>query len=260
MSKGINPAPMKYRTIYFVALLLILSSFSFPEQQQLTIWLIGDSTMAIKDPKTYPETGWGMPFVNFFDSTVTVDNRAKNGRSTSSFITEGLWKPVVEKMKEGDYVFIQFGHNDEVKTKKTYTTTAEFQANLERYVNESRLKKAIPVLITPVARRSFDASGKVQETHLIYAEIVRKVAIAQKVVLIDLDRDSQALLQQFGEEGSKNLYNHLYAGEHPNYPNGKQDNTHFNEFGARRMAELVLAEIRSQQLDLASRIIKMKAN
>lgn len=247
---------MNYRPLYLFTLLFLLSSFSLPKQQSITIWLIGDSTIAIKDPKTYPETGWGMPFVNFFDSTVVVDNRAKNGRSTRSFMTEGLWKPVTENMKEGDYVFIQFGHNDEVKTKKTYTTEAEFQGYLEQYVNESRLKKAIPVLITPVARRSFDALGKVQETHLVYAEIVRKVAREQKVALIDLDKDSKALLQQFGEERSKDLYNHLAPGEHPNYPDGKEDNTHFSELGARKMAELVLASISAQHLELASRIIK----
>ncbi|WP_158798123.1 rhamnogalacturonan acetylesterase [Pedobacter sp. L105] len=251
---------MNCRPLYLLTLLLVLSSFSFPEQHKITVWLIGDSTMAIKDPKTYPETGWGMPFVNFFDSTVVVDNRAKNGRSTRSFIKEGLWKPVTEKMQEGDYVLIQFGHNDEVKTKKTYTTEAEFQGYLEEYVSESRLKKAIPVLVTPVARRSFDASGKIQETHAVYAEIVRKVALEQKVALIDLDKDSQVLLQSFGEEGSKNLFNQLAPGEHPNYPEGRADNTHFNELGARRMAELVLAEIRTQHLGLESRIIKPKTH
>lgn len=251
---------MKCRPLYLFLSLLVLSSFSFPEQHKITVWLIGDSTMAIKDPKTYPETGWGMPFVNFFDSTVVIDNRAKNGRSTRSFIKEGLWKPVTEKMQEGDYVLIQFGHNDEVKTKGTYTTEAEFQGYLEKYVSESKLKKAIPVLITPVARRSFDPSGKIVETHAVYAEIVRKVAAAQGVVLIDLDRDSQVLLQEFGEEGSKNLFNHLAPGENPNYPEGRQDNTHFNELGARRMAELVLAEMKSQYLDLVNRIVKPKVH
>lgn len=237
-------------------MLLLLSAFNLPLQDKLTIWLIGDSTISIKDKKAYPETGWGMPFVNFFDSTVVVENRAKNGRSTRTFLEEGLWKPVTENLKAGDYVLIQFGHNDEVATKASYTNELEFEANLKRYIKESRAKKAIPVLLTPVARRSFDERGKVQETHLIYAELVRKVAREEKTPLIDLDKDSQLLLQQFGVVGSKYLFNHLAPLEHPNYPDGKEDNTHFNEYGARKMAELVLEGIRLQHLELENRIIK----
>ena len=107
------------------------------------VWLIGDSTMSIKDKRAYPETGWGMPFAGFFDSTIEVDNRAKNGRSTRTFIKEGLWQPVADNLSEGDYVFIQFGHNDEVKTKASYSTEEEFIANLERYISETRARKAI---------------------------------------------------------------------------------------------------------------------
>jgi len=234
---------------------LLLMAFTSPAKK-IKVWLIGDSTMANKELKAYPETGWGMPFTNFFDSTVVVDNRAKNGRSTGSFLQEGLWKPVIENLNEGDYVFIQFGHNDEVPTKKTYTTEEQFTANLTRYVNETRAKQAIPVLITPVARRKFDDAGRIVSTHEAYSELVRKVAKQSNVPLIDLDRKSQALLQQLGVENSKFLYNHLQAGEHPNYPEGKIDDTHFNELGARRMAEIVLAEIRNLNLGLATHIYR----
>ncbi|MFL5773006.1 MAG: rhamnogalacturonan acetylesterase [Flavisolibacter sp.] len=232
---------------------LFLVSFALPPKK-IKIWLIGDSTMANKEIKAYPETGWGMPFTNFFDSSVTVDNRAKNGRSTQSFIDEGLWKPVVDNLKEGDYVFVQFGHNDEVPTKKTYTTEEQFKNNLIRYVNETRGKKANPVLITPVARRKFDSTGKVVGTHEVYSQIVRSVAKQLNVPLIDLDKKSQALLQQFGVDNSKLLYNHLQPGEHPNYPDGKIDDTHFSELGARKMAEIVLAEIKESKLPLADHI------
>lgn len=232
---------------------LFLMAFALP-QKKIKLWLIGDSTMANKEIKAYPETGWGMPFSYFFDSTVTVDNRAKNGRSTKSFMDEGLWQPVVDNVSEGDYVFIQFGHNDEVPTKKTYTTEEQFRNYLMRYVNETRTKKAIPVLITPVARRKFDSAGNVVGTHEVYSEIVRSVAKQLNVPLIDLDKKSQALLQQLGPEKSKLLYNHLQPGEHPNYPEGKADDTHFNEFGARKMAEIVLASIEELKLPLAERI------
>jgi len=212
--------------------------------------------MSIKEKKAWPETGWGMPFTHFWDSTVVVDNRAKNGRSTKSFRAEGLWKPVEENMQEGDYVFIQFGHNDEVPTKATATTEVEFRANLVRYITESKNKKAIPVLLTPVARRKFDANGKIEGTHDVYAAIVRNVARENNVLLIDLDKDSQALLQQLGMEPSKMLFNHLVPGENPNYPQGKEDNTHFSELGARKMAELVLKAIKDLHIELAERIVQ----
>jgi lysophospholipase L1-like esterase len=238
--------------------LLWLVAFMVPPAK-ITVYLIGDSTMSIKEPRYYPETGWGMPFVFFFDETVTVDNRAQNGRSTKSFLAENRWQPVTAALKEGDYVFIQFGHNDEVLTKKTYTTEAEFKANLLRYVAETRARKATPVLITPVARRKFDAAGQVEGTHNVYAEIVRATAREQQVPLVDLDRESQALLQQYGVENSKLLFNQLQPGEHPNYPAGKEDNTHFNELGARKMAQLVLADIRALRLELANRIVQRAA-
>jgi len=232
-----------------------LVAFALPPKK-ITLWLIGDSTMANKEIKAYPETGWGMPFTYFFDSTVVVDNRAKNGRSTQSFIDEKLWQPVVDNLNEGDYVLVQFGHNDEVPTKKTYTTEQQFKNNLIRYVKETRAKKAIPVLITPVARRKFDSTGHIVGTHEVYSEIVRVVAKQLNVPLIDLDKKSQALLEQFGPETSKLLYNHLQPGEHPNYPDGKADDTHFNELGARKMAELVLEGMREQKLDLTKHVSK----
>ena len=108
-----------------------------------------------------------MPFAAFFNESVSVDNRAKNGRSTKSFIAEGRWQSIMDQLKEGDYTFIQFGHNDEVPTKATYTPEDQFVANLVRFITESRGKKAIPVLITPVARRKFDASGNIEETHAV---------------------------------------------------------------------------------------------
>jgi lysophospholipase L1-like esterase len=244
------------KRMLFIAFLGLMA-FTTREQTKIKVWLIGDSTMTIKDLKAYPDTGWGMPFKNFFDSSVTVDNRAKNGRSTKTFLSEGLWKPVVENLSEGDYVLIQFGHNDEVKTKTSYSTESEFTANLTRYVLESRSKKAVPVLITPVARRKFDSLGHIVSTHEVYAELVRRVASDLHVPLIDLDKKSQALLQQMGPETSKFLFNYLEPGEHPNYPDGKMDDTHFSELGARKMAEIVLAEIRFLKLDLADRIVRI---
>jgi len=168
---------------------------------------------------------------------------------------EGLWQPVVDQLQEGDYVLIQFGHNDEVPTKKSYATPEEFTNNLIRYVTDTRDKKGIPVLITPVARRKFDSSGHIMETHEQYARLVRQVAQQYQVPLIDLDEKSQVLLQQLGAETSKCLFNYLAPGEHPNYPEGKADDTHFNELGARKMAEIVLAEIKQLHLELSKHVV-----
>jgi len=236
--------------------IILMTSFALPSKK-ITIWMIGDSTMAIKDPKAFPETGWGMPFVQFWDSTVRVDNRAKNGRSSKSFTAEGLWKPVIGNMSEGDYLIIQFGHNDESKDKgERYSTPEEFKANLANYITQAKSKKAIPILITPVGRRKFDEAGKVKDTHLGYSDLVKQVAREQNTPLIDLDKKSQELYQQMGPETSKLLFNYLEPGEHPNFPNGVKDDTHFCELGARKIAEIVLAEIKALHIELADRIVK----
>ena len=243
-----------------VVLLFALPLFAFlmPQKKKIKLFIAGDSTASIKEVKAFPETGWGMPFVYFWDSTVTVVNKAKNGRSTSSFQTEGLWKQIMDEASEGDYVFIQFGHNDEVPTKKTATTPEQFKVNLKKFVTETREKKAIPVLLTSMARRKFDSTGKIIGTHDEYMKITRAVAKEENTVLFDMDMITQQLYQQFGPENSALLFLQLKPGEHPNHPKGKDDNTHFNEFGARLVAQLVLKEIRSQLPELAARIVNTK--
>ncbi len=242
---------------YFLIVILIASAaFSLPEKK-IRIFMAGDSTMAIKETRAYPETGWGMPFVYFWDSSVTVVNRAKNGRSTKTFISEGLWASITSEASEGDYIFIQFGHNDEsVEKKERYATPDTFKMNLRKFIAEARAKNAIPVLFTPVSRRKFDKEGKAAETHLQYSALVREVAAETKVAFIDLDEKSRALYQQFGPEHSKLLFLQLKPGEHPNYPDGRDDNTHFSELGARLIAQMVLQELKSTTPELYGRIRK----
>jgi len=229
------------------------------EKKKIRIFMAGDSTMSIKETTAYPETGWGMPFVHFWDSTVTVVNRARNGRSTKTFISEGLWESIYKEMKAGDYVFIQFGHNDEAKEKaERYTTPYEFKSNLARFTVDAHAKGAIPILLTPVTRRQFDTAGNVKQTHELYSKLVREVAKEQNALLIDLDEKSRALLQKMGKNDSKLLFLQLKPGEHPNYPAGKEDNTHFNELGARLIAQLVLEDLRRLVPDLEERVIKPK--
>ena len=211
--------------------------------------------MSIKETKAFPETGWGMPFVHFWDSSVTVVNKARNGRSTKTFLNEGLWKSIADEMKAGDYVFIQFGHNDEAKDKgERYATPDTFRMNLRRFVNETREKGATPILLTPVSRRRFDTSGMALETHKEYSAYVKEVAANENVLLIDLDTKSRELYQQFGKGDSKLLFLQLKPGEHPNYPDGRDDNTHFNELGARLIAQLVLKELKGLNIELTERV------
>ncbi|NCI51632.1 rhamnogalacturonan acetylesterase [Sediminibacterium roseum] len=245
------------RPLVATTLLIVFCSFLTPPKK-IKVWMIGDSTMCVYGPERSPLTGWGMPFAMFFDSTVTVDNRARGGRSTRTFISENRWQPVADSLQEGDYLLIQFGHNDEAKEEKykdRYTTPEDYRRNLVRFIAGARNKKAFPVLITPVSRMRFDKDGKALETHVEYSAIVMEVAKEQNVPVIDLDRKSRELMQKLGPDASRLLFMQLEPGEHPFYPEGSKDNTHFNELGARKMAEIVLAEIRAQRLELADRVV-----
>ncbi len=248
---------MKTSNRYLLIVTIFLMAFAYPlEKKKIAIWLAGDSTIAIKETKVYPETGWGMPFAYFFDSTVTVKNIAKNGRSTKTFISEKLWESIANNLSEGDYVLIQFGHNDEsVEKKERYATPDTFKMNLVKFIKETKAKNAFPILITPVSRRKFSKEGFALPTHEVYSALVKVVAAEQQVPIIDLDTKSIELYQQFGPELSKLLFLQLKPNDHPNYPEGKEDNTHFNELGARLIAQIVLAEIKKLNLELKDRIV-----
>jgi lysophospholipase L1-like esterase len=239
---------------FFLLLILFFSAF-LCEKHPVTIYMIGDSTMANKPLEDNPERGWGMMLQDFFDSSVVVENHAMNGRSTRSFLAENRWHPIVDNLKKGDYVIIQFGHNDESKEKKErYTTPEEYRANLVRYVNETLAHKANPILCTPVMRRRFDESGSFYDTHGIYPDIVRKVADSLKVPLVDMHRKSEKEIRELGPEGSKKMFLFIEPGEYASLPDGKEDNTHFSEWGAREMARLFVEGIRGQIPRLEKRL------
>ncbi|MFD1874466.1 rhamnogalacturonan acetylesterase [Hymenobacter bucti] len=235
--------------------LLLLTAFAAPGPRKKTkLYMIGDSTMANKPQQVFPETGWGMPLATYFDTAaVVVDNRAQNGRSTRTFLAENRWQPIVQALQEGDYVFIQFGHNDEADNyPDRYTPPEDYRKNLSKFVSETRGKKAYPVLLTPITRRRFDQAGRIQETHVAYSKVTAEVAAQYKVPLIDLDKMSRELVQQYGVDKSLLLYLELAPGDHPNYPYGHHDNTHFTELGARKMAQLAVGQITAQKLPILS--------
>ena len=235
-----------------VLLILICSATAFSQRAPVTIFLAGDSTMAAKLPEKRPETGWGEMLQQYFDpSRVVIENHAQNGRSTKTFISEGRWQAIVDKLKKGDWVFVPFGHNDESKEKgERYTPPDAYRANLIRFILDSRLAKANIVLLTPVMRRRFDKDGNFVDTHGEYPDIVRSVAREQKVPLIDMHRRSEAVVKKLGVEGSRVLFLQLKPGENPNYPNGIEDNTHFVPKGAEEMAKLVIEAIKEGKLKL----------
>jgi len=209
--------------------------------------------MAEKFPSKRPETGWGESLQAAFDGTrLRVENHARNGRSTRTFISEGLWQEIVDKVKPGDYVFIEFGHNDESPEKvDRYTPPADFEKNLVRMVNDVRSKQGTPILLTPVMRRSFDTDGVFVDKHGVYPDITRSVAKQLTVPLIDMHRKSEVVLKQYGEEKSRTLFLQLKPGENENYPDGITDNTHFSPVGAQIMAGLAVDGIRESGLELS---------
>jgi lysophospholipase L1-like esterase len=238
--------------IGFAFLIFLLTASALAQKSSVTVFLAGDSTMAEKKAEKRPETGWGERLQQYFEaSKVKIENHAQNGRSTKTFISENRWQAIVEKLKKGDYVFIQFGHNDSSKDKgERYTPPEDYRRNLIKFIEEVRMKKGNPVLLTPVMRRRFDKDGKFYDTHGEYPKIVRSVAAEYKVLLIDMHRASEKLIIDLGVENSKKLFLILQKGESPNYPDGLDDNTHFSPFGAEEMARLVVEEIRQQKIGL----------
>ncbi len=238
----------------FVAVMLIKLMFPAASAQNrpVTIFLAGYSTMAAKAPEKRPETGWGeMLGQHFKKGTVAIDNRAVNGRSTKTFLSEGKWKRIFDDLRKGDYVFIQFGHNDSSKDKgERYTSPEDYRWNLARFVWDIRTKEAIPVLLTPVMRRRFDKDGRFYDTHGEYPDIVREIARDHEVPLIDMQRKSEAVIVRYGVEGSRKLFLQLKPGENANYPNGIDDNTHFSPLGAEEMAKLGVEGIRESGVNL----------
>jgi lysophospholipase L1-like esterase len=222
----------------------------------VTLYLAGDSTLAPKRHEKRPESGWGEYLqAAFRPEALRVVNRARNGRSTRSFIELGEWRALVSQLRPGDVVLLQFGHNDQsVDKPDRYTPLADYTRNLARFVRDVRARGALPVLLTPVARRRFDAAGRVQPSHGDYPDAVRALAARERVPLVDMERISSALLQEAGDEGSRPLFLWLAPGQHRNYPGGIQDNTHFSPEGARRMAAAFVAALRASSLPLAERL------
>ena len=260
---------MKNKITLLLGLFIILTAFS-PAKRNITIFTIGDSTMANKKLEgENPERGWGQMLSRYFTDDITIDNHAVNGRSSKSFIDEGRWDNVLSKIQKGDYVFIQFGHNDEKDDPKRHTDPGTtFDANLRKFVEETRAKGGIPVLFNSIVRRNFGKSGadavadaikqddirngidpkapkevieegaKLIDTHGAYLDSPANVAKELNVTFIDLNSLTHKLVEDLGPEKSKELYLWVQPKTVPALPDGRKDNTHLNVHGASIVAEM----------------------
>lgn len=217
--------------------------------QNPTIYTIGDSTMADKKkPEINPEYGWAQVLPQFFNNTIKIENKAVNGRSTRSFINEGRWDSIYKNLNKGDYVFIQFGHNDQkVNDPKRYTNPhTAYRYNLIQFVTEAREKGAIPILLSSIVRRNFNEKGTLIDSHGQYPFEMRLVAQDLSVTFIDLQYLSEQLEESYGVENSKKLHLHFEPGMHPFYKEAKHDDTHLSKLGATEIAKLVAMEIKQK--------------
>ena len=241
-----------YSISFNVIIGLFLFSISLFAQSSndkpIRIFMIGNSTMANKPLYNgNPEKGWGQVFPLYFKEGVIIKNYAVNGRSTKSFIDEGKWEKVKNQLEPGDYLFIEFGHNDAKKEdpKRFADAKTDYKNNLEKFINEARTKGAIPLLLTPVSRRKFDTAGFPVDTHGDYPGAMRETSIKLNVPLIDLTEKTLKLLKRYGPEESKKLYLWVSPNEYDSLKNVKQDDTHFSAVGAFRICDLVIEELKN---------------
>ena len=266
----------------FISLIALLVLTAAVPDKTTTIFVIGDSTAANKDTAGgKKERGWGMMLQNCFDADyIVVDNHAVNGRSSKSFIDQGRWEKVLGKIKPGDYVIIQFGHNDEKSQPERHTDPGStFDYNLAKFVRETREQGGIPVLMNSVARRNFmveapkiaddeqlrsstfkDGVQMIEgdslfDTHGLYKEAPRDVAKRMHCLFVDANKITHDLEQGLGKEGSKKLHMWFLPGEESSEPKGKQDNTHYNIHGATVVANL-LADALCEEIPLLKKYRK----
>ncbi len=263
---------MKQISKLLTLLTFVIVLMSFQHDHVITVFMIGDSTMANKDiSDDKQERGWGMVLQSYFTDDVVVENHAVNGRSSKSFIDEGRWQKVVDRIKPGDYVFIQFGHNDEKANPDRHTDPGStFDENLKKFVNETRAKGGIPVLFNAVVRRNFfrqsdtsvddeslrnttfsDLDEQVNsdtliDTHGAYIVAPQNVARQLDVPFVDANHVTKQIEQNLGIKGSRRLHMWFKPGEHPSIPKGRKDNTHYNIYGAHVVAGMLIDEIGRQ--------------
>jgi pectinesterase len=246
------------RTLLALLLLSFCGAFAAPAPSAPaaapTIYIIGDSTAANKAKLDYPERGWGQLFPELVIAPAKLDNRALNGRSTKSFIAEKHWTDILKTLQPGDWVIMQFGHNDQKVDKPAQSAPADglYRDNLRRFIRETREHGAFPVVATSVVRRHWDDAGKFLDTLGDYPAAARAVAAEEKVPLLEIHDLTLKMESEAGIEGSKHFHLWPFPGEIDGLKKDFHDDSHFSALGARRVAALVAAEIHRLGLPLAT--------
>lgn len=258
-----------YENVYVKEISLKRLPMNKPGEKPV-IYLASDSTVQSYDKSFYPQTGWGEVLIQYFQKNISVkylnprptvyetediiiDNRAIGGRSSKSFLEEGRFDRILMDVRENDYVFVQFGHNDGTKARPNrYVSVSDFERYIRYYIDGIHQRKATCVLVTPVARRNYrEETGKFVISFNNYRSIMLKLAKEKNTPILDLGKESSAYLNSIGPEESKKLFMWIKPGEFPdgNYAEGKQDNTHLQRRGAIEFAGILVRLIKEYDMD-----------
>ncbi|WP_456276451.1 rhamnogalacturonan acetylesterase [Bacillus sp. AK128] len=210
---------------------------------KISIFIAGDSTASSYSSEVFPRAGWGQVLHHFFTDEIRVINEAASGRSSKSFIEEGRLRTITNQLREGDYLFIQFGHNDAKNDERYTEAMTSFKYYVSQYIDTAWNKRAIPILITPVQRRSFNEEGIMEDTHGLYPFAIHQLGLENNIPVIDLTSKSKAFIESIGVNKSKEVFLWLEPGKHEHYPHGVEDNTHFSTQGAKEIAKLIVEGI-----------------
>lgn len=251
---------MKKLTSLLLILILVLGTApaSFAARE-ITIYIAGDSTAQTYDAGRAPLTGWGQKLQDYMPDGIKVANHAVSGRSSKSYIDEGRLATVLSSIKAGDYFLIQFGHNDQSDSKEKATDTNTFKEYLKQYIDGTRQKKAIPILVSSMERRRFDKKGTAIATLADRAQAMEELAAAENVPYIDIQAETFRWWNYLGPEKTKEIFLYLSAGDSPNYPLGISDDTHMCENGAALMAQLIASKLGEADIEIADKLKNIKS-
>ena len=214
-----------------------------------TVYICGDSTVTDNDAEPY--SGWAQMLPLMFDENVSIANYAESGLSANTFLGQKRLEKAVSQMKKGDYLVVEFGHNDQKQKDPGAGAYYNYAYSLKQYIDYAKQKGATPILITPTRRRQYDKDGSLKDTHGDYPQAMKEIAEREGVVLIDFQELTKPLYEAFGEEGSKKLLVHYPVGTFPGQEKELKDNTHFSNFGAYEIARIFVTELGNQNIPLA---------
>lgn len=223
-----------------------------PANDVTTLWLCGNSTVVDQDYE--PWASWGQMIPRWFDDQIAIANYAESGESASSFIAANRLKKIMSLAKRGDYLFVEFGHNDQKQKTPGSGAYYNFATNLKQFIDEAKAKGVTPIFVTPTQRRTFDANGKITESHGDYPDAMRWVAKREGVQVIELHDMTRTFFETLGVEGSKKALVHYDANSFPGQTTALADNTHFNPYGAYEVAKMMVEGMKELQLPFVHHI------